>query len=394
MQHVNEIRAIMRDFARTTGLSDNSVKPRRYLWTDAFAVCNFLELYRESGQSSYLQSARALVDQVHLILGQYSDTDPRSGWISGLDEQSAREHPTAGGLRIGKPLAERSPQQSPDDRLEWDRDGQYFHYLTRWMQALTRMAVYTGEDAYQRWALELAQTAHQSFCYTLTSDGPMRMYWKMSIDLSRPLVDSMGQHDPLDAVVSYLEINANNSAHGILASNEQLEREIAEALSMCAGARWATDDPLGIGSLLIDTFRLAQLQTNFNISPPIALARLLADCEPGLQALQRSGQLAHPAQYRLAFRELGLATGLEAINRLNALLAEHPRQQALDREAKIRLERLEHFGRLSDTIREFWLETANQQVTPWRDHQDINSVMLATSLAPDAFLFIRQRMGL
>ena len=32
------------------------------------------------------------------------------------------------------------------------------------------------------------------------------MYWKMSIDLTRPLVPSMGQHDPLDGLVTYNEL--------------------------------------------------------------------------------------------------------------------------------------------------------------------------------------------
>ncbi len=32
------------------------------------------------------------------------------------------------------------------------------------------------------------------------------MYWKMSIDLTRPLVSSMGQHDPLDGFITYNEI--------------------------------------------------------------------------------------------------------------------------------------------------------------------------------------------
>jgi len=35
----------MTEFARLTGLSPASSAPRRYLWTDAFAVCNFLGLY-------------------------------------------------------------------------------------------------------------------------------------------------------------------------------------------------------------------------------------------------------------------------------------------------------------------------------------------------------------
>ncbi len=41
-------RDIMIDFADLTGLSMAGKTPRRYLWTDAFAVCNFLELYRQT----------------------------------------------------------------------------------------------------------------------------------------------------------------------------------------------------------------------------------------------------------------------------------------------------------------------------------------------------------
>jgi hypothetical protein len=40
-------------------------------------------------------------------------------------------HPTRGGLRIGKKLPERRPGEAFQERLEWERDGQYFHYLTK-----------------------------------------------------------------------------------------------------------------------------------------------------------------------------------------------------------------------------------------------------------------------
>jgi len=387
MQHAIDTRSIMLDFAQATGLSGTLPEPRRYLWTDAFAVCNFLELYRQTGESSYLQAARRLVSQVHFVLGRYSDEDSRSGWISGLGEQAGYQHPTAGGLRIGKPLLERSPEQALDERLEWDRDGQYFHYLTRWMQALTRMAAHTGEGDYQRWALELARTAHKGFTYRPVAGGPTRMYWKMSIDLSRPLVNSMGHHDPLDALVTYMELRANSAPYDISAADLDLEREIADCLAMCAGRSWATDDPLGIGGLLVDVFRLAQIKAGFKLSPTVALARLLADCEPGLQALVQSGQLEHPAQYRLAFRELGLATGLEAIGRFRMLVDRYPARFSLEEEAAAQLERLGKFRYLAGAIKDFWLQPAHQQVAAWRDHLDINRVMLVTSLAPDAYLF-------
>jgi hypothetical protein len=41
---------------------------------------------------------------------------------------------------------------------------------------------------------------------------------------------------------------------------------------------------------------------------------------------------------------------------------------------------------LADQIADFWLKGANQGSGSWIEHQDINMVMLATSLAPDGFL--------
>ena len=202
------VREIMMEFAGETGLSPARKSPRRYLWTDAFGVCNFLGLYDQTGEETYLDLALQLVDQVHQTLGRHREDDSRTGWISGLDEEQGRKHPTRGGLRIGKELNERKPRDPLDERLEWDRDGQYYHYLTKWMHALNRVSRVTGDLTYHAWAIELAKTAHAKFVYASFPGGPKRMYWKMSIDLSRPLVPSMGHHDPLDGFVTYSELQA------------------------------------------------------------------------------------------------------------------------------------------------------------------------------------------
>ena len=97
-------RRIMLDFARRTGLLSSESPPLRYLWTDAFAVCNFLGLFVEHGDEEALQLARRLVDQTHHVLGRHRPDDPRRGWISGLPEEQGEAHPTSGGLVIGKPL--------------------------------------------------------------------------------------------------------------------------------------------------------------------------------------------------------------------------------------------------------------------------------------------------
>ena len=67
----------------------------RYLWTDAYGVCNFLTLYRETNDVQYLEQADALVNHVHDVLGRERNGRKRLG-------AATDEHPTRGGLRIGK----------------------------------------------------------------------------------------------------------------------------------------------------------------------------------------------------------------------------------------------------------------------------------------------------
>lgn len=178
---------LMDAFAERTGLT-SSRPDVRYLWTDAFAVCNCLTLFRRTGSEKYRDLVILLVERVHHVLGRYRDDDPRTGWISGLAETEGALHPTAGGLRIGKRLRERGPDEPYDAALEWDRDGQYYHYLVRWMHALGRMGVVLADARYHAWAVELAKAAHGAFVYAPAGGGRKRMVWKMSTDLSRALV--------------------------------------------------------------------------------------------------------------------------------------------------------------------------------------------------------------
>ena len=195
---------MMSDFAVRTGLVPGLHQCRRYLWTDAFAVCNFIELYVRTADQSYGRCATELIDQVHSLLGQYRKDDVRRGWISGLDDETGRRHPTVGGLRIGKPLKERDTGEPLDERLEWDRDGQYFHYLTKWMHALCAAAWLMSDGC--RWAVELASAAFDGFARKSQSGEVLGLYWKMSTDRSRALVPATGPHDGLDGFITFREI--------------------------------------------------------------------------------------------------------------------------------------------------------------------------------------------
>jgi hypothetical protein len=358
----------MDEFAVTTGLT-GPAPPRRYLWTDAFAVCNFLGLNRESGDGHDLDLALRLVDQVHHVLGRHRQDDSRHGWISGLAEEEGERHPTRGGLRIGKELPERRADQPFDPRAEWDRDGQYFHYLTQWMHALHRVAVEMGQPVFHQWAVELAQTAHARFTRPDSPGGQQRMVWKMSVDLDRVLVPSMGQHDPLDALLACLELQTGNILDG----------EIREARALCVQGQWETDDPLGIGALLTGMFRLASMIARLHIPETALMVRLAATARFSLEAYSRSNPLAAPAESRLAFRELGLAIGLHAIERV-------ARSPMLGEGVHEALAAMSSHRTLATRIDAFWSLPEHRQSRSWTAHGEINAVMLATSLLPGGYL--------
>ena len=86
------------------------------------------------------------------------------------------------------------------------------------------------------------------------------MFWKMSIDLTYPLVPSMGQHDPLDGFVTYLELQATAEAMNLGPQMvPDLRAEISDMAGICRRLNLITTDPLGIGGLMFDAARITQL---------------------------------------------------------------------------------------------------------------------------------------
>jgi hypothetical protein len=382
------VREIMTDFADSTGLSAARRPPRRYLWTDAFAVCNFLELLRRTRDESFRDLALRLVDQVHHTLGWHRNDGPLMGWISGLDANEGESHPTIGGLRIGKQLDERRRGEPANERLEWERDGQYYHYLTKWMHALNRVGLVTGDPAYARWGRELAQTAHARFTHTHPGDGRKRLYWKMSIDLSYPLVLAMGQHDPLDGLITCSELQsaaAREFAHSPL---PDLSARIIDLADICGEEEWTTSDPLGIGGLLFDACRIAQLTIRDGSAAPAILGKVLDAALTGLETFTADNPLKYRARQRLPFRELGLAIGLKGVEKMRLCIGENPEIFAREGDLWRKVDALGGYLPLAGIIERFWLDGKNREDGNWREHRDINMVMLATSLAPEGFLAI------
>jgi hypothetical protein len=378
--------ALMMRFAERTGLASGH-SAQRYLWTDAFAVCNFVGLARVTGDQRYQELALRLVDQVHHTLGRHRADDRRRGWISGLGEHEGEAHPTRGGLRIGKELPERGVREPFDERLEWDRDGQYFHYLTRWMQALDQVTRATGQSQFNRWARELADSAYRAFSYRpFAAAGPRRMYWKMSIDLGRPLVSSMGQHDALDGYITALQLAATASGLPDPVTDPDLDTATQGFAGMIKGGDWASADPLGIGGLLMDAHRVQQLMQHGAVIDQRLLERLLKASLTGLQVYANSREMELPAVHRLAFRELGLAIGLQAVERMWQTLERGPAGVSSRSTIRTLLQALMQFAPLAEGLVTFWRDPAHQDAPSWAEHRDINEVMLATGLAPDGCL--------
>lgn len=94
----------------------------RYLWTDAFDLILLISLHRKTGDQRWLDEAETLVSDVERLLGR-----PR-------------------GFRIG---------EAPD------RDGQYYHYLARWLFALGRLGEH--DPVWRARGVAIARDIHRSF---------------------------------------------------------------------------------------------------------------------------------------------------------------------------------------------------------------------------------------
>ncbi len=382
--------SIMEDFLARTGVTGER-DPVRYLWTDAFAVCNLHGLAETTGQPKYLELAGNLVDQVHRILGRHRADDRRKGWISELNEEQGRKHPTAGGLRIGKALPERRVGEPMDERLEWDRDGQYFHYLTKWAHALDVCMRRTTDAQFGAWGRELLQTACDRFTVA-SPGGGLRMVWKMSIDLSRPLVSSMGHHDPLDGYIRCMELRASALAAGATDGADAMASRAARLSGLIRRDALPTGDPLGIGGLLMDAAALAQLIDGENCVDDGLLDALLAAAVAGLHHYRAQDEMNRKATQRLAFRELGLSIGLQAKPIIEKEIA--ARRPAFRNAPGLTqgLGALMEFSSMREAIEAFWLMPEHRESALWLEHENINAVMLATSLKPDGFLNLPEQL--
>ena len=365
---------LMDEFLKRTGVGTHEGNPgQRYLWTDAFAVQACFALYHLLDDKEYYENALELIEMVHDTLGKYHKDDPRSGWISGLPEEEGKQHPTINGLRIGKELPERTAGEPINQEMEWERDGQYFHYLTRWFTALMQAFRETREKKYAIWAGELIKSG-ENFIYKV--DGAYRMYWKMNSDLTKPLVESMGAHDPMEGLICTI-----TAINALEENNKDLQALKVKMKGICDGMNWFTDDALGLGGLILNTSRSFELSMRGeNLPQEIQPEFLYSSSISGLKVYsQHLFDPSRPAVSRLAFRECGLSLGFNVLYEL----------QDKYREFDVNFEDLKNYLSIARVIEEFWIKPSNHLSPTWSDHLDINAVTLASSLLardyPQAF---------
>lgn len=210
----------------------------------------------------------------------------------------------------------------------------------------------------------------------------------MSIDLTRPLVPSMGQHDPLDGLVTYNKLHLAATRDFRLLVQPGLVQEINEMIDISTGIHMATDDPLGIGGLLADASGIIQMMIQGGPVYGDLLENILDSALVGLNSFTETGYLELPAAYRLAFREFGLSIGLSGVEKLPEWIGKNPHLFDWTSSLHQRVQALVRYVPMREKIEQFWLNGENREASTWTEHQEINMVMFATSLAPDGFLAI------
>ena len=153
------------------------------------------------------------------------------------------------------------------------------------------------------------------------------------------------------------------------------------------------NDPLGFGGLLCDGLLLVRLMVRRRQVLDGLLEDILASALEGLEMYSSNTNinankdpLSLPAEYRLAFRELGLSIGLHGVKRIMQCLRDNPEVFQSVNALERLLNKLATHQNLGDRIEDFWLTEENQRSATWTSHLDINMVMLATSLVPGGYL--------
>ncbi len=116
--------------------------------------------------------------------------------------------------------------------------------------------------------------------------------------------------------------------------------------------------------------------------------KLLDASSKGLGYFAEEGTLRMPAEYRLAFRELGLAIGIEGLEMIRRTVEANRGRFSEAHRLEQLMNSLAKRTSIADDIERFWRDERHWKLASWLEHKDINMVMLATCISPDSFLVI------
>lgn len=166
------------------------------------------------------------------------------------------------------------------------------------MFALNRMTVVSGNPWYNNQAVSMAKSVLPKFMTNTSSSRP-RMFWKMNIDLSKPLVKSEGNLDPIDGYVVYNLLQTSYDNTNVLSEEIGWLKKVVDT-------KWrdySSSDALDLGMTLWSTHWLVDTEE---------WARVISKRAMGcLKCLIDIGYFDMPVNKRLAFREFGTVLGVQ-----------------------------------------------------------------------------------
>jgi hypothetical protein len=201
------------------------------------------------------------------------------------------------------------------------------------------MTLATGDPAFNDSAISLARAVHPNFFVDRDSSSP-RMVWKISMDMSRILVHSEGNLDPIDGYVVFKTLAAASGKADTL--KDEIE-DYAKVMQR-KGQYFASEDMLDLGmsswtshwmrgkeewatvlakrcarqlreyTRIHTQYRISSYRTNSRIASSRShrLARIVS-LTVYAEDMFKSGYNDMPARYRLAFREYGACLGIQCL---------------------------------------------------------------------------------
>ncbi len=155
---------LMRSFAERTGIQ-SGVRQRRYLWTDAFAVCNFLGLARATGDDGDRRLALTLVERVHHTLGRHRTGRRATGLAPWTRRRGGRgaPDPRRAAYRQAAPRARaRGAASTQRSRVGSGRAVLPLPHPVDARPRPDRSRAPSARSAQSCWARELTRTAHDA----------------------------------------------------------------------------------------------------------------------------------------------------------------------------------------------------------------------------------------